>query len=179
AMLAGAKAKFDDTVIAFQNGGGIRETIEKGPITAGDVINVLPFGNDPVVGKLTGEELKDILEHSVHLAPEYHGGFLHVSGMTFKYDSSREPGDRVVEMKVDKNGETVDIDPDKKYLVTTNEFTAQGGDGFETLAKADEEGRFKDIGENDWEQLRDYMVDDLDGKVDPEMEDRIIDVSEN
>src|SRR5699024_3465604 len=120
AMLAGAKSKFDDTVIAFQNGGGIRETIEKGPITAGYVISVLPFGNDPVVGKLSGKELKEILEHSVHLAPEYHGGFLHVSGMIFKYDSDREPGNRVVEMKVKKNGEYVDIDPDEKYQVTTN-----------------------------------------------------------
>ncbi|MEW9676816.1 5'-nucleotidase, lipoprotein e(P4) family [Lentibacillus sp. L22] len=179
AMLAGAKSKFDDTVIAFQNGGGIRATIEKGPITTGDVINVLPFGNNPVVGKLTGAELKEVLEHSVHLAPEYHGGFLHVSGMTFKFDSNREPGNRVVEMKVNKNGEYVDIDPDEAYLVTTNEFTAQGGDGFETLAKADEEGRFKDIGENDWEQIRDYMVNDLNGKVDPEIEGRIIDIAKN
>src|SRR5699024_9094754 len=175
AMLVKAQEKVPETVIAFQNGGGIRATIEKGPITVGEVMSVLPFGNDPVAGKLTGQEIKETLEHSIHLAPEYHGGFLHVSGMTFKYDSSNEPGDRVIEMKVNLDGEFVDVDLDEEYMVTTNEFTAQGGDGFETLKKVSEEGRFGDIGEIDWEQLRDYLIDL--GEVDPENEGRIIDVA--
>src|SRR5699024_3170024 len=61
-----------------------------------------------------------------------------------------------------------------------NNFTGQGGDGFETFAKAYEEGRVKDIGEIDWEQLRDYMVEEdyLDGIVDPEREDRIVDLKD-
>src|SRR5699024_11928141 len=39
-------------------------------------------------------------------------------------------------------------------------------------------GRVKDIGEIDWEQLRDYMVEEdyLNGIVDPEREDRIVDL---
>src|SRR5699024_11011474 len=53
AMLAKAKEKYPDTVIAFQNGGGIREAIDEGPITVGEVISVLPFGNDPVIADLT------------------------------------------------------------------------------------------------------------------------------
>ena len=77
-MLAKVKEKFPETVIAFQNGGGIRAPIDEGPITVGEVINVLPFGNDPVIAELTGQEIKDILEHSVKEAPEEHGGFLHV-----------------------------------------------------------------------------------------------------
>ena len=32
-------------VMAFQNGGGIRAAIKQGPITVGEVITVLPFGN--------------------------------------------------------------------------------------------------------------------------------------
>src|SRR5699024_11679358 len=84
--------------------------------------------NDPVTGVLTGEEIKETLEHSVHLAPEYHGGFLHVSGMTFKYDSTKEQGDRIIEMKVNVDGEFVDMDLDEEYTITTNEFTAGGGE---------------------------------------------------
>lgn len=179
AMLAGAQAKVPETVIAFQNGGGIRATIEEGPITVGEVMNVLPFGNDPVTGALTGQEIKETFEHSVHLSPEYHGGYLSVSGMTFKYDSSKESGDRVTEMKVNIDGEFVDIEMDKEYVVTTNEFTAQGGDNFQTLKKVNDEGRFSDIGEIDWEQLRNYLVDELDGVVDPKVEDRIIDIANN
>src|SRR5699024_3928620 len=62
AMLAKAKEKYPETVISFQNGGGIRAPIDKGPITTGEVISVLPFGNDPVIATLTGKEIKDILE---------------------------------------------------------------------------------------------------------------------
>src|SRR5699024_413910 len=177
AMLAKAKEKYPDTVIAVQNGGGIREAIDEGPITVGEVINVLPFGNDPVIADLTGDEIKEILEHSVRHAPEENGGFLHVSGMKFTYDSSKEQGERVQEMYVKEDDEYVEIELDKEYRVTTNNFTGQGGDGFETFAKAYEDGRVKDIGESDWEQLRDYMVEDLDGKVNPEREGRIVDIA--
>jgi len=177
AMLAKAKEKYPDTVIAFQNGGGIREAIDEGPITVGEVISVLPFGNDPVIADLTGSEIKEILEHSVRSAPAENGGFLHVSGMKFTYDSNKDQGERVQEMYVKEDDEYVEIELDKEYRVTTNNFTGQGGDGFETFAKAYEDGRVKDIGESDWEQLRDYMVEDLDGKVNPEREGRIVDIA--
>ncbi|MFA1822613.1 5'-nucleotidase C-terminal domain-containing protein [Virgibacillus oceani] len=176
AMLAGAQEDYPETVIAFQNGGGIRAPIDEGPITSGEVINVLPFGNNPVVFTLNGQELKDILEHSVRQAPAESGGFLHVSGMQFYYDSEKEPGNRIVQMYVEIEGELVEILPEEEYQVTTNAFTAQGGDGFETLAGVYEDGRVRDIGASDWEQLRDYMVEDLGGIVDPEREGRIVDL---
>src|SRR5699024_2048453 len=70
AMLAKAQERFPETEIAFQNGGGIREAIDEGPITVGEVISVLPFGNDPVIVQLTGAEIRDILEYSVFDVPE-------------------------------------------------------------------------------------------------------------
>ncbi|WP_217588052.1 5'-nucleotidase C-terminal domain-containing protein [Lentibacillus saliphilus] len=178
AMLSKAQEKYPETVIAFQNGGGIRAPIDKGPITTGEVIQVLPFGNDPVVATLTGQEIKDILEHSVRQAPAENGGFLHVSGMQFYFDSTKDPGNRIVEMYIQKDGEKMPLDLTAEYLVTTNGFTGQGGDGFETFAKAYDEGRVKDIGEIDWQQLRDYMVEEqyLGGIVDPEREGRIVDL---
>src|SRR5699024_10822460 len=124
AMLAKAKEKYSDTVIAFQNGGGIREAIDEGPITTGEIINVLPFGNDPVIVELSGAEIKDILEHSVRNAPAENGGFLHVSGMMFYYDSTKDEGERVVKMYVEQDGERVPIESDETYLTTTNGFTS-------------------------------------------------------
>ncbi|WP_222592508.1 bifunctional metallophosphatase/5'-nucleotidase, partial [Alkalibacterium kapii] len=73
AMLAKAQEKFPEAVIAFQNGGGIRTSIDQGPITTGEVISVLPFGNNPVIAELSGQEIKDILEHAVRKAPEENG----------------------------------------------------------------------------------------------------------
>lgn len=176
AMLAKAKERYPETVIAFQNGGGIRAAIEEGPITIGEIISVLPFGNDPVVVELSGEEIKQILEHSVSQAPAESGGFLHVAGMKFTYDSTKESGSRVISMYVKVNGEYQEIQANQKYLVTTNNFTAKGGDGFDVFAKAYQGGRVQDIGEIDWEQLRKYMVEDLGGVVAPVLEGRITDL---
>lgn len=179
AMLAGAKKKFPETVIAVQNGGGIRAPIAKGQITLGEVINVLPFGNDPVIVELSGAEIKEMLERSVRSAPAEDGGFLHVSGMKFEYDSSLEPGERVHTMLVNIDGEWEEITPEGKYLVTTNGFTGEGGDDHDVFRRAFAEGRVTDIGEIDWEQLVVYMEENLDGVVDPEIEGRILDKAED
>src|SRR5699024_9562542 len=162
-------------VIAVQNGGGMRAPVAKGPITVGEVISGLPFGNDPVIVELSGEEIKELLERSVKSAPAEDGGFLHVAGMKFEYDSNLEPGERVHTMKVEVDGEWEEITPEGKYLVTTNGFTGEGGDDHEVFARAFAEGRVTDIGEIDWEQLANYMIEGLGGEVNPELEGRIVD----
>ncbi|SHF12682.1 2',3'-cyclic-nucleotide 2'-phosphodiesterase/5'-or 3'-nucleotidase, 5'-nucleotidase family [Atopostipes suicloacalis DSM 15692] len=184
AMLAKTKEQYPETVIAFQNGGGIRAPIDEGPITVGEVINVLPFGNDPVVVSLTGQEIKGILEISVGAEVREdgglseNGGFLHVSGMKFYYDSQKASGDRVMAMYIDQGGRLTEIDLAEVYLVATNAFTAKGGDGLTPFAEAYADGRVDDTGTIDWEQLRDYMIEEqyLDGVVDPVIEGRIVDL---
>jgi len=184
AMLAKTQELFPEAVIAVQNSGGIRAPIDEGPITVGEVIEVLPFGNNPVVVELTGQEIKDILEISVGANErvegglEENGGFLQVAGMEFYYDSTRESGDRIVAMFVEQDGELTEIQLDEWYLVTTNAFTGQGGDGLTPFEDAYDEGRVQDTGAIDWEQLRDYMIEErhLDGEVDPVLEGRITDL---
>ncbi|WP_153017268.1 bifunctional metallophosphatase/5'-nucleotidase [Alkalihalobacillus trypoxylicola] len=177
AMLAKAKEQVPEVQIAMQNGGGIRAAIEEGPIRVGDIIAVLPFGNDPTVVELSGAEIREALEHSVRLAPEESGAFLHVAGMTFTYDSTKEPGSRIVSALVDNDGVYEEIQDTQTYLITTNNFTAKGGDGFDVFARAYEEGRVRDLGQIDWQQLLDYLVAPtyLNGVVNPVLEGRIVD----
>ncbi|MGE7780538.1 5'-nucleotidase C-terminal domain-containing protein [Peribacillus sp. NPDC097264] len=178
AMLTKAKEFNKDTVIAFQNGGGIRAGIDQGDITLGDILTVLPFGNTLATMKLTGEEITQALEHSVSQAPRESGGFLHVSGMKFTYDSTKDAGQRVQKVEVKgQDGTYSELDKTKQYTVATNAFTAKGGDGFTVFAKAYEEGRVTDIGLPDWENLADY-VSQL-KTVNPAIEGRIKDVSGN
>ncbi|KMK78003.1 bifunctional metallophosphatase/5'-nucleotidase [Alkalihalobacillus pseudalcaliphilus] len=178
AMLAKAQEQYPNAVIAMQNGGGIRAPIAEGPITVGEIIAVLPFGNDPVVVELTGEEIKEILEYSVRLAPAESGAFLHVAGMKFTYDSTKEPGSRIITMEVKQGEAYEEIVAEQTYLVTTNNFTAKGGDGFDVFATAYADGRVSDIGQIDWQQFLDYLVNPmyLNGVVDPVIEGRIIDL---
>ncbi len=175
-MLDKAKEFNKNTVIAMQNGGGIRAALDQGPITLGDVLTILPFGNTLATMKLTGAEIIEALEHSISQAPEEHGGFLHISGMKFTYDSSKEKGKRVVSVEVKGvDGTYTALDKTKEYVIATNAFTAKGGDNFEIFKKAYEQGRVTDIGLADWENLRDYVIKLK--TVDPKIEERIVDIA--
>ncbi|MEH6941688.1 bifunctional metallophosphatase/5'-nucleotidase [Bacillus sp. JJ722] len=174
-MLASAQKMNPNTVIAVQNGGGIRAGIDAGPITLGDVLTVMPFGNTLATMNLTGAEILEALEHSVSQAPKESGGFLHVSGMKFTYDSSKAAGSRVVTAQVNEKGTFVNLDPAKTYVVATNAFTAKGGDGFDVFNKAYESNRVTDYGQADWETFSTYLSQQ--DVVKPQIEGRIVDVA--
>ena len=103
------------------------------------------------------------LEHSVSAYPNQLGGFLQVSGLTFKFDPSKPVGSRVVEAKV--NGVT--LHPYRYYDVATNDFTAAGGDGFTMFKEAK-------VMYQSGVMLRDVAIEYLKGKeVAPKVEGRI------
>ncbi|WP_425433690.1 bifunctional metallophosphatase/5'-nucleotidase [Natribacillus halophilus] len=176
AQLEAARLTDEDTIMAFQNGGGIRTSMAAGEVTVGEIIEVQPFGNRLTLLELSGEELIEMFEESVSNSPEENGGFLHISGDTrLTYDSSQDPGERVETLEVNIDGEYEEITEDDMYTVATNNFTATGGDGHDVLGDAYDDGRGTIVGDTDWEMLRDYMVD-LE-EVDYEVEGRIQDVA--
>ncbi|QAS53423.1 5'-nucleotidase C-terminal domain-containing protein [Halobacillus litoralis] len=175
-MLDKAKEFNPDTIAAFQNSGGIRTSIDEGPITIGEILTVMPFGNTLATMELTGAEVKEALEHSVSNAPEESGGFLQVSGLNYTYDSSLDAGERVQSVTVNKDGEWVTLADDETYVIATNAFTAKGGDGYDVFADAYDEGRVTDLGQSDWEVFRDYVAEQ--GTVTPVTEERIVDEAE-
>ncbi|MFY4774169.1 5'-nucleotidase C-terminal domain-containing protein [Metabacillus sp. RGM 3146] len=175
-MLAKAKTINPNTVIALQNGGGIRASIDSGDITMGEILTVMPFGNSLAIMKLTGDEIKAALEHSAEAAPELAGGFLQVSGMKFSYDSSKPAGQRVQKIEVKEDGKTFTaLDPKKEYFVATNTFTAAGGDNYTMFKKAYDEGRVSEPGFVDWEMFKDYLQ--ANPNVKPVVEGRITDLA--
>ncbi|UTR13132.1 5'-nucleotidase C-terminal domain-containing protein [Salipaludibacillus sp. LMS25] len=176
AQLAAAQSVEEDTIMALQNGGGIRAPLAEGEVTIGELIEVQPFGNRLTLLELTGEELIEAFEASVYDAPEENGGFLQVSsGTRLTYDSSEEPGQRVVSLEVDIDGDYVEIDEGDTYTVATNNFTATGGDDHAVFGAAYEDGRGTIVGFTDWEMLRDFMAEL--GDVDYKVEGRIVDLS--
>lgn len=173
-MLAKAKAINPDTVIAVTNGGGIRASINEGDITLGEVLTTMPFGNTLGIMNLRGSEIVEALEHSVSMAPEQSGAFLHVSGLKFVYDSTKPAYDRVVSVEVkDSEGNYAPIDETKNYFVATNTFTAKGGDGYDVFKKAYEEGRVSEPGYVDYEMFVDYLQQFE--TINPAVEGRITD----
>ena len=158
-MLAKSKQFAPNVVMALQNGGGIRQPINEGPITVGEVINVLPFGNTLATMQLTGAELKQAFEHSLSAYPAESGGFLHVAGGRITFDATKPAGSRVLKIEYHNNGTWTEIQPTTTYTIATNAFTAKGGDGFTMFAKAYAEGRVTDLGLADWETFAEYLTE--------------------
>ncbi|GAA5335632.1 bifunctional metallophosphatase/5'-nucleotidase [Thermus hydrothermalis] len=149
------KTKNAGVQIALQNGGGIRASIPKGPITVGKVYEVLPFGNTLVVMDLKGREIKAALENGVSQWEAQAGRFLQVSGLRYAFDLSRPAGDRVVRVEVKTEKGYVPLDLEATYRVVVNNFIAAGGDGFTVLKEA--QGYRVDTGFSDAESFMDYL----------------------
>ena len=110
--------------IALINGGGLRASIDAGPITLEDVFKAMPFTNEIVVVELTGAEVLQALTRSVMGTREDEdGGFLHVSGIRFKVR-----GTAIEEVVVGK--EKAPLQPRHIYRVAIPDFLASGGDGY-------------------------------------------------
>jgi 5'-nucleotidase len=125
-LITDSMVEFTGADVALTNGGGIRDSIQIGDITVGDVITVLPFGNYVVTIDVTGAELVEALEHGLQAYPETLGAFPHIAGMNVVFDPSQEVGSRVVEVTVD--GEELDMEA--TYSLATNDFLAAGGDDY-------------------------------------------------
>ncbi|KAF0416337.1 Metallo-dependent phosphatase [Gigaspora margarita] len=130
--------KFDITKInaAFINAGEIRAGLLEGPITKANILTIIPFNSSLVILPLTGKNISDLLEtvvgrsHNI-ISGEKVRSFIQVSGIRFKYDSSKPIFGRLIEIRI-WNWDTKifeSIVNDKIYNITTIDFVANGGDG--------------------------------------------------
>ncbi len=128
------RVKAQGVEIAFMNGGGLRASIDKGEVTMGEVLTVLPFQNTLSTFSVTGATMIEALENGVSDIEGGAGRFPQVAGMSFTYDLTAPAGSRVREVMV--GGEP--IYPKRKYFVASNNFLRNGGDGYSMFKDADD-----------------------------------------
>ncbi len=135
AVLAAGRA--DGAQIGLMNIGGVRRDLEAtsdGTVTFGHVQAVLPFGNSIVIMDLSGEQLRTLLEQQWDRPPAADLSVLQWSeGFTYRWDSTKPPGKRVIPGSIKLHG--VPVQADKTYRVALNNFLAEGGDHFPEFAK--------------------------------------------
>jgi len=119
--------------ITITNGGGIRASIPKGPITVGTIYTVLPFNNLLILLELKGSDILAALENGFSQYEAKAGRFPQISGIRVKVNLKNPPGKRVVEVTLTDG---TPLDPNKVYKVATNDFMAAGGDGYTVFKNA-------------------------------------------
>ena len=129
------RVKDQGVEIVVQNGGGLRASIDQGTVTMGEVLTVLPFQNTVATFQLTGKDIVASLEGGVSEVEEGKGKFPQVAGLRYSFDTSVKPNEgRIKSVEVMEGGSWKPIDEAKTYLVATNNFVRQGGDGYQLFA---------------------------------------------
>ena len=131
--------------LAVTNGGGLRETIAKDkPITKGDIIAVLPFGNSVAQIQVTGQNIydmfvkslgsilqvnesgKNVFDENGQPLLEPSGGFLQVAGARVYYDTTLPTEKRILSIDIldPETGVYKPLNTTETYYLVTNDFLA-------------------------------------------------------
>ena len=165
--------------IAFANAGSLRDTIEQGDVTIGDILRILPFSNPVSVSKIKGSVLLDALEWGARDLPA-ESPILMPSGFSYEIDAAIPSP-----CTVDTNGQFDSvagkrrvsnvrihgqpIDPDREYTAAAYSYLLyEGGSGltmFDRSMVVMEDIRL------DSECVIDYVQNDLGGRIGGEYRD--------
>ena len=126
-LVTDAFRKTTHTQIALTVAGMISEKIYAGPIVGADVFRSMSYGYDPngsgygynlMTMKIQGTELLKGLETTLAMIGVNEDFFPAVSGMTFKYDVTKDPGSRILLASIRIGNRH--FDPSAFYSLTTN-----------------------------------------------------------
>jgi len=115
--------------------------IDKGPVSVRDIAGLYVYENTLVVLEVTGQQLKDALEHSAKYFKAYEPGkpltdlvdekipaynFDIAEGVTYELDISKPIGQRIQNLRF--RGQP--LAPSKKLRLATNNYRVNGGGGY-------------------------------------------------
>ena len=146
--------------IGLENGGGIRNDINAGDITYGDIIGMLPYDNTLRRIMVTARQLQQMLTRCTALVPVLDGNFPQVSGLRFTIHSKSH---RVSDIEIlQADGTYKPIDMQRSYSVALTSYNHDAGgffDCFKTCVVLQESSlRY-------YEALADYLRNVLGGNT--------------
>jgi len=118
--LSQSEATFQQEVdVAIMNhNGGLRAPINEGPITLGEVFEIMPFENEVMLLEIPGELLKEVIQ------------YIGKSGRSMIWPVSFDVNlSRVKNIRVDGQ----EIDDERIYTLAISDYLANGGGGFQML----------------------------------------------
>ncbi len=104
--------------LAILNHNGLRNSIDSGVITLGEIYEVMPFDNEIVLIILSGSQMIELFDYIAKIGgTPFSGGELYIDSNTFN--------------KASINGNA--FDSRRSYCIATVDFMQTGGDGFNML----------------------------------------------
>ena len=156
--------KYFNADISVLNGGAVRIDLPKGNITVETIYKVLPFKSTLVQLKITGQEVKAVLEDAIDAVANHNtGGYPYTAGLQWDVDLTQVKGKRVSNLKVrNAEGQYLPLNLNQTYQVITIDFLADGQDFYTSFKNITGERRI-DVGLDYAEAFLQY-VDALSGE---------------
>ena len=129
---------------SLQNAGGVRTPLAAGELIFDDAATMLPFTNVLVELDITGAEVIAALEDAVdnHLSlGGSDGSHPYAAGLRWDLDMSQAKGSRFSNLEVRQDGRWVVLESARSYVMVTNDFIAEGRDGYDALSRVTADGR--------------------------------------
>ncbi|XP_068895742.1 mannosylglucosyl-3-phosphoglycerate phosphatase isoform X3 [Tenebrio molitor] len=118
-----------------------------GDFTVRDLTNIVPMRDPLVILKLKGQQILETLENGVCMYPKLEGRFPQVAGVSFAFDPSKPPGQRVDPGFVRIGDEYLNLE--QHYRLATKSYMHSGCDGYVMLKDAEilvDEGECPELG---------------------------------
>lgn len=126
-LIADAQRNALRTDFGLMNNGGIRSSLLAGTANYSQVYEVDPFGNELVRVRVTGLQMKAVLEHVISDGSPS----AHIAGLRVTWDSARPAGRRIREVRLLSGRRMEDR---ATYTLAVNDFLAGGKSGYTMLA---------------------------------------------
>jgi hypothetical protein len=120
-------------VVILHNGMVASQDIPQGIFRPEDTLQLLPYNNELVILRLSGQDMLYAIEQGIHRALKKGelGAIPKTSGIRYTIDYSQPKGRRIIDVEV--LGHFCKFQPlreDKIYTILTNSYLARGGDGY-------------------------------------------------
>ena len=138
---------------AIHNAGGVRNSINVGPISVADVAGkVLPFlvpiGVYEIKGKYIAQTLEGAIDNATNngVVGTGSGSYPYTANLRFQYDANGVKGQRISQLEIfnqDDGWQT--IVAEQRYMGTSSAYTMKGKEGYEAILNMKEEGHVTEL----------------------------------
>ncbi|MBF9002668.1 bifunctional metallophosphatase/5'-nucleotidase [Vibrio nitrifigilis] len=125
---------------AMHNAGGIRASIQSGPLTKADIIGkLLPFAIPIGVYRVKGSTIAKLLEGAINNATNNgvegtgSGSYPYTYGLKFQYVANKPKGQRIEQLRVLENGFWRPVDANRRYTGVSSAYTIKGKEGYDAF----------------------------------------------
>lgn len=143
AMLTAAREQVGEVDFALHNAGGVRCSLEPGPLSEADIAGrLLPFAIPLTLYRVHGHELAEALENAIDNATNNgvvgngNGSFPYTAGIRFTYQADLPKGQRITRLEWEATpGQWQAVNAEQVYRGVSSAYTASGKEGYTALAR--------------------------------------------